>query len=74
MSNCTDIDSYIITCRDYGYSNHYSTDVASHSSLNATIVHDIDINEAYYYGLFECFVRGNNSAGQGSYGYGFGRE
>ncbi len=74
MSNCTDIDSYIINCFNYYYGNDYSAEVPSYS-LNATIVHDEDINENYYNsGFFECYVRGNNSAGQGSSDYGYGRE
>ncbi len=73
MSNCTDVDYYIITCYDYSYWNDYSAEVPSHS-LNATIVHDVDINEDYYSGLFRCSISGNNSAGQGSSVYGEGRE
>ncbi len=73
MSNCTDIDSYIITCRDFDYYNYYFAEVLGHS-LNVTIVHDVDINENYR-SVFSCSVQGNNSAGQGSSGYEYyGRE
>ncbi len=72
MSDCTDVDEYIVDCNDYYYYDHYYAVVPSHS-LNATIVHDLDITNNPY-SIFECFVRGNNSAGQGSYGYGLGRK
>ncbi len=52
MSNCADVDSYNITC--YGYDHFYSTTEVPGHSLNATIVHDLDINENYYSGLFLC--------------------
>ncbi len=73
MSNCTDVDSYIIDCFNYYYYHQYSAEVPSHS-LNATIEHDVDIDEAYYSGLFRCSANSNNSAGQGSSVYGEGRE
>ncbi len=77
MSDCTDVDYYIVDCYDYYYYNLYSA-VVPGPSLNATIVHDLDItnNDLYFnrYSIFECYVRGNNSAGQGYSGYDYGRK
>ncbi len=75
MSNCADVDEYIINCFDYSYcGNFYDLREETPSHSSSVTFYDPYDNDNFVSCFFYCCVSGNNSAGEGPQNCMLGRE